>query len=227
MKRPKFKPYTGAELDALRAIMAWPRPCARRHYREPKGCSLFRRSFKSVHYALPDYFTYALGTAVIWGEAGASGVTATLSFDALASGSARMGAAVDLGAAWDQEQVCQAKIESGTAPTAGLPIDVYLAWSYDNSLWPGGVTGSDGAWPADGNEDEWAQQLGPPSLSVMSTNDTNTVQVQQPVSVLPVARYVATVVDNNWDQAIRDEATATNNDSRVYLIPRRSLVQDS
>lgn len=171
-------------------------------------------------------FIERFGTAVIWGEAGASGVTATLSLDALASGSARMGAAVDLGADWDQEYLVEAMIESGTAPTAGGSIDVYLACSRDNTTWPAGVTGSDGAWPSDGNEDEWALQLGAPAISVIATNDANTLQVQQPVRWRPSGRYVAPVVDNNWSQAVRDETTATNNDSRIKLTPIQSVAVD-
>lgn len=177
--------------------------------------------------ALPDYFKAEHGTAVIWGEAGASGVTKTLSFDALASGSARMGASADLGATWDQDYFVQIIIESGTAPTAGMSVDLYLASSYDNSTWPAGVSGSDAAWPADGNEDEWSKQLGFPVVSCISTNDGTTVQVQNPILWRPKARYVTPVVDNNWDQAIRDEATATDNASRVILVPVRTLVQDT
>lgn len=177
--------------------------------------------------ALPDYIKSEFGTAVIWGEAGASGVTKTLTFEALAAGSARMGASADLGAAWDQDYYVQLIIESGSAPTAGMAIDLYIACSYDNSTWPAGVSGSDGAWPADGNEDEWAKQLGRPVTSCISTNDGTTVQKQQPVIWRPRGRYVAPVVDNNWDQAVRDEATATNNDSRVILVPVRTFIQDT
>lgn len=177
--------------------------------------------------ALPDYSTYSLGTAIVWGESGASGVTKTLSLDALASGSARMGAKADLGDGWDQEYLLVAMIESGTAPTAGGAIDVYLAYSYDNSTFPAGVSGSDGAWPADGNEDEWARQLGAPAVSVIATNDGTTLQVQNAVIIRPKSRYVAPVVDNNWDQSIRDETTATDNDSRVVLVPLRNVLQDT
>jgi hypothetical protein len=177
--------------------------------------------------ALPDYLKIELGTAVVWGEAGASGVTLTLSLDALAAGSARMGAVADLGAQWDEEQVVLLIIESGTAPTAGGRVDLYMACTPTTSHYPGGVTGSDGAWPADGDEDEWALQLGQPVVSLFATNDGNTVMKQQPVIWQPQGRYVVPVVDNNMDQAIRDEATATDNDSRVIMYPRRLLVQDS
>lgn len=177
--------------------------------------------------ALPDYLKSEHGTAAIWGEAGASGVTATLTFEGLAAGSARMGAEVDLGAAWDQDYYVQLIIESGTAPTAGGTVDLYLASSYDGSTWPAGITGADGAWPSDGNEDEWARQLGPPVCSLVATADGNTIQVQQPVLWRPPGRYVVPVVDNNMDQAVRDEVTATDNDSRVILVPVRSLIQDA
>lgn len=178
--------------------------------------------------ALPDYFTSSHGTAVIWGEAGASGVTATLSFDGLAAGSARMGAAVDLGSAWDQWYYVLLVVESGSAPTAAGTVDLYLPCSYDSSNWPGGVTGSAGAWPSDGNEDEWAKQLDYAyACSLKATNDGTAVQKQAAVLWRPTGRYVAPVVDNNMDQAVRDETTATDNDSRVILVPVRSLVQDT
>ena len=177
--------------------------------------------------ALPDFLRQALGTAVIWGEAGASGVTKTLTFEALAAGSARMGASADLGALWDQLYFLMLIIESGTAPTAGGTVDLYMACSRDGTTFPGGVTGSDGAWPSDGNEDEWAKQLdGNFALSLKATNDGNVVQVQAPILWRPSGRFVAPVVDNNMDQAIRDEVTATNNDSRVILIPLQLSIED-
>lgn len=166
------------------------------------------------------------GTAIVWGEAGASGVTKTLTLDALAAGSARMGASADLGSQWDDEYILEARMESGTAPTAGGSVDIYLAWSSDNTNWPAGVTGSDGAWPSDGNEDEWATQLGGISLQVIATNDGTTLQVQNARIIRAKARYVAVVVDNNWSQGLRDETTATDNDSRVILTPRRLKMID-
>ena len=177
--------------------------------------------------ALPDYFKRELGTAVIWGEAGASGVTHTLTFEALASGAARMGAVADLGTPAEDEYLVMLIIETGTAPTAGGTVDLYLGCSDSTARYPGGLTGSDAAWPGDGDEDQWAKQLGPPVVQLVATNDGNTVQIQNAVIWRPSGRYVIPVVDNNMDQAVRDEATATDNDSRVILVPRRLLVQDS
>lgn len=167
-------------------------------------------------------FVREMGTPIVWGQPSASGVTKNITLDALAAGSARMGVYADLGSQWDDEYILEARFESGTAPTASTgSVDVYLAWSTDGTNFPGGVDGTDAAWPADGNEDEWALQLGPPAVSVVATNDGNTLQKQQPVIVRARARYVAVVVDNNWDQAIRNETTDTDNDSRVILTPLR------
>jgi len=178
--------------------------------------------------ALPDTFFVEQGTPIVWGEAGASGVTsgATISLDGLANGSARMGVSVDLGAKFARRYSVYFIVETGTAPTAGLTAELYLASSYDNSTWPGGVTGSDGAWPSDGNEDEWSPQLGNPVSVLVATNDGNTVQVQGPTIWEATGRYVAPVVDNNLGQAFRDETTATDNGSRVILIPLIEGIQE-
>jgi hypothetical protein len=177
--------------------------------------------------ALPDYFVQTQGTAVIWRDSGGTGGTAVITLDALADGSARMGAAVDLGSDWNREYLVTLVVETGTAPTAGNRVDLYFACSYDNSLWPAGVSGSDGAWPSDGNEDEWAVQLGWPVTSLLATNDGNTTQVQNPVIWRPSGRYVAPVVDNNLGQGFRDQATAANNTSRIILVPLREAVVDT
>jgi hypothetical protein len=175
--------------------------------------------------ALPDSFVLSQGTPVVWGEAGASGVTATLSLDALASTKARMGAAVDLGATWQQLYIVELRVETGTAPTAGTTVDLYLACSTDNSNWPGGVTGSDAAFN-DAEESEWAKQLGGIASQLIATADGNTVQKQQGRLWTPKGRYVTPVVHNLLGQAFRDEVTATDNDSRVILTPLNSTVVD-
>ena len=175
--------------------------------------------------ALPDYLKAEHGTAIVWGESGASGVTNTLSLDALANGSGRMGAAVDLGAAWDDEYFVYLRIETGTAPTAGNAVELYLAWSHDNSNWPGKVTGSDAAYPTTVADNK--KQLGPPVTVLVATNDATTTLQQNGVLIRARARYVTPVVVNLMGQAVRDEVTASNNDSRVVMVPRRLLVQDS
>lgn len=178
--------------------------------------------------ALPDSFKIAAGTPIIWGEAGATGgsltVTDTLSLDALGNGSGRMGAAVDLGSDWDDLYYVQLYVETGTAPTAGLTAELYLAWSHDNTNWPGKVTGSDAAYPSTVSANKL--QLGLPACVLVATNDGTTRLVQQGNVIQAKARYVTPVVVNLLGVAFRDETTATNNDSRVVMVPRVSKVVD-
>lgn len=169
--------------------------------------------------AFDDQFILTQGTSVVWGEASGSGVTKTLSLDALADTKARMGASADLGSNWNQLYLVELWVETGTAPTAGEVVDLYLASSIDNSNWPGGVTGSDAAYN-NGSESEWLVQLANAYvMSLNATNDTNTVQKQSAVLWTPKGRYVAPVVHNQLGQAFRNETTASDNDSRVILTP--------
>ena len=73
--------------------------------------------------ALPDKVQITQGTAIIWGEAGASGVTHTLSLDALANGEARMGTSADLGANYDDEYLVYLIAETGTV-VEHLDLDI-------------------------------------------------------------------------------------------------------
>lgn len=170
-------------------------------------------------------FVQRLGTAIVFGEASSTTIcgsfttTNILSLDALADGSARMSAEKDLGTDLPEYLLIQASVETGTAPTAGNAADFYLVWSVDGTNYPAGVTGSDGAWPSDGNEDEWAKQLGAPAISLVATNDGNTVQIQNAVMVPVLGRYFVVVCDNNLGQAFRDEATASNNGSGLVAWP--------
>jgi hypothetical protein len=175
--------------------------------------------------ALPDSFKVSQGTAIVWGEAGASGVTNTLSLDALLDATARQGASADLTSDWDREYAVYLVVETGTAPTAGNVVDLYLVSSQNGTDWPAKVTGSDAAYTL-GTADANLRQAGPPVVSLFATNDANTVLRQAPVVWRPAGRYVVPIVDNNLGQAIRDEATAANNDSRVIIIPLIDKVID-
>jgi len=175
--------------------------------------------------ALPDYVEITQGTAIVWGESGASGVTATLSLDGLANGAARQGASVDLGANFADEYIVELRVETGTAPTGGNTVELYLLSSTDNSNWPAKVTGSDGAYTL-GTSDANLRQAGPPVATLVATNDGNTVLVQNQSIWRPRGRYVSPIVDNNLGQAFRDETTATDNGSRVILTPRRTIIND-
>lgn len=175
--------------------------------------------------ALPDKLQITQGTAIVWGEAGASGVTHALTWEALANGAARMGASADLGANFEDEYLVYLVVETGTAPTAGLTLDLYLVCSHDNTNWPAKVTGSDAAYTL-GTADANLRQAGAPVVALIATNDANTVLRQAPVIWRPRGRYVVPIVDNNLGQAVRDETTATDNDSRVILVPRSAVITD-
>jgi hypothetical protein len=175
--------------------------------------------------ALPDSFKVSQGTAIVWGQNGGSGVTADLSLNNLQDATAQQGASVDLGADWDQAYSVYLIVETGTAPTAGNVVDLYLVSSRNGTDWPAKATGSNGAYTL-GTADANLRQAGPPVVSLFATNDANAVLQQAPVIWTPAGRYVAPIVDNNLGQAFRNEGTAANNDSRVILVPRIEKVID-
>ncbi len=173
-----------------------------------------------------DYWKIEPGTAVVWGQATGTSpltVTNTFSLNNLAAAAARMGVAVDLGAQWEEEMFVALWCETGTAPTAGLTVELYMASSHDNTNWPGKVTGSDAAYPATIAANKL--QLGPPVSVLVATADTNTLLQQAPVIWRPAGRYVAPVVVNLLDQGLRNQGTAANSQSRVVLVPRRYEMQ--
>jgi len=174
---------------------------------------------------LPDYIQITQGTAIVWGESGGSGVTATLSLNNLANGSAQQGAYVDLGANYEGTYIAILAIETGTAATAGNTYDLFFGYSHDNTVWPAKLTGSNGSYTL-GTSDANLRQIGSPAVSLVVTADGNTVLTQVGSIVRPRGRYVAPLVDNNSGQATRNQGTASDNLSRVYLIPRRLVIND-
>lgn len=167
------------------------------------------------------------GTPIVFGQASSTTVagsyttTNAITLDALASGSGRMSVEVDLNDAngdLPELLLVLPAVETGTAPTAGGTMDYYLAFGFDGTNYPAGVTGADAAWPSDGNEDEWRVQLGD-CYPVVVTNDGNTIQLGQPYWTQPLGRYMACVGDNNMSQATRNETTDSDNGSGVVVIP--------
>lgn len=169
---------------------------------------------------LPNYLKVTQGTAIVWGEAGGSGVTATLSFDALGIGSAIQGASVDLGSDFEEGFWAHLLVETGaSAPTALAPYYAYLASSRDGSTWPGKVTGSAASYTRGSNDANLAQ-LGSPVITLSATPDANTLIYQNPVLWYPAGRYVAPVFVNDSGAAVRDQGTNSANLSRLILIPK-------
>lgn len=175
--------------------------------------------------ALPDKIQVTQGTAFVWGESGASGVTHAMSLDGLANGAARQGPYADLGANFDDEFLVYLAAETGTAPTAGTTVDLYLVCSHDGTNWPAKVSGSDASYTL-GTSNANLRQAGNPVVSLVATNDTNTTLRQAPVIWRPRGRYVVPIFFNQLGQAIRDQATNSNNTSRVILVPRGAVIND-
>jgi hypothetical protein len=71
------------------------------------------------------------------------------------------------------------------------------------------------------------RQAGSPVISLIATADGNTVLIQGPVIWEPQGRYVTCIIDNNLGQALRDETTATDNGSRLILVPLTDVSEDT
>lgn len=160
------------------------------------------------------------GTAIVWGTSGGSGVTNNILLDALASNAAREGAAVDLGATFAEWWSLYVWMETGTAPTADTSVDVWLNWSYDNTNWSGGGTGTDASFTI-GTNDANLRLVGRGSQSgnVLVTATGNTLFKAGPFPVRAMSQYVSPIVVNRMNQGLRDHATASDNASRVILVP--------
>lgn len=175
--------------------------------------------------ALPDSLKVTPGTPIVCGQPGAAGVTHALTLNGLADGSARMSAVIDFGASLDVEYSVLIVAEPTSAPTAGTRVDVYIPCTHSTSYYANEVTGSDGAIPSDGAEDEHALQWGAPAGSLIATNDAR-VQVQAAVLWRPAGRYGVVIFDNNLGVALKTDGTATDNKSRVIITPLVTQVVD-
>lgn len=113
-------------------------------------------------------------------------------------------------------------IETGTAPTAGTTVRLYMACCHDNTNFPGGAGTGDASFTA-ANEPQLGME---PVITLVMPNTANTPIKSGAVLWRPTGRYVAPVVVNGMNQTVRDEATATNNDSRVVLVPVAQTVVD-
>jgi hypothetical protein len=178
--------------------------------------------------ALPDTVRLTAGTPIVFGEDSGTilglTVTHTLAVDALAAGAGRMSDSADLDNGSGQLPVLlmvQVAVETGTAPTAGTVVPVYLAFANSTSHFPAAITGTDGAFTVANRN-----QLGVPA-SILVAYATGTVtQKQQPSMVLVKGRYLAVVLINDMNQAVRDEATASNNETGVVVTPYFETLTD-
>ncbi len=179
--------------------------------------------------ALPDYITSTPGTQIIWGPAGGTSpsVTKNMTTNNLANNAARQGEYVDLltsgGSTTKYEEYDLELIwESGTAPTAGNTVELYMVESNDTTTFPGQADGTDNTYTV-GNR----FALGSPEIILYCLNLTNTKQKQKPIVYRPAGRYVAPVIVNISGQSSRNNANATNSACRVIMTPREPTQQDA
>jgi hypothetical protein len=160
---------------------------------------------------------YREGTKIVWGPSGGTGVTKNLSVNGLGNTSAWMGEVADLGVDIPPLVSVNLYVETGTAPAAGLTFDLYLAWSQDGIRFPSLVTGLDAAFTR-GSSDANLRPFGGIIYSLITLNVLNTRLYQRPWFVIPF-RYVVPVVVNNMGQAVRNQSPASNNLTRVEIVP--------
>lgn len=156
------------------------------------------------------------GKSIAWK---ASGGDKSLDLRSLANTKARCGESVDLASenskAIPSRWAVTAEIALEAAPTAGNTIELYWAASHDNSVFPGGATGTDAAYK-DSEEDEWKVQLTFIGSLVLTNDDEGASssgdlahhQVQQ-FLFYPPTRYGCPVVVNESGQALDDGSDHT------------------
>lgn len=136
----------------------------------------------------------------------------------IANNLAWMSASIDLGAKFaDRYAVeCQSKLVS--APDAGLGIEVFWATSKDDSVWPGKVTGSNGAYPATIDDNKKQLTL----LGHLTCHNTTDAQIKT-LGLRPIGRYGVIVWVNKTAQTLTNTAA----DHIVTLTPIVPEIQDA
>lgn len=147
------------------------------------------------------------GTAIVIKESGGNVVFTP---KGLTNNNARMSASIDLGAKFAPRYAVELQSKLGSAPTAGLTIEVYWATSKDDSVWPGKTTGSDGAYPA--TIDDNKKQL--QALLPLVCHNTTDAQIQVR-GLRPLGRYGVIVWVNKTGQTLTNVAA----DHIVTLTP--------
>lgn len=144
------------------------------------------------------------GTEIVWTPGG----TNALGLTSLANGAGRMGAKVDLGANFTELYSARLTCKLASTPTAGNRIRIALAFSHDNTKFPGGVTGSDAAY----TDTDLLRQL--VELRSMPVDNSTASQVII-VMTRALGRYVAPVIFDESGQAF----SGTGSDHEFALVP--------
>lgn len=140
-----------------------------------------------------------------------SKVDLTCTLTSLADGSWRESAVVNQNTPLDLGGWLAGSVQTGTSPTSGNTIDFYLYGSIDGSTdYTGGASGSDAAYTANGEEDEFIW-IG--SVTVDATSDQDYEFGPWSVEAAfggAIPNRWGVVVENNSGATLN--ATGTNND---------------
>lgn len=159
-------------------------------------------------------FLQRQGTAVTWRD---SGGDAALTFASLANGAGRKGVSADFGATFPVWVRVELFCQFGTAPTAGNPVSVYWASSYDNSNWDGALASADAA----ASDTDIHKQLH--FVGVLPVDNQNTGRQQTSWVFRLPARYGFPVVYNGSGQSF----TATASHHGINVVPLIDQYQSS
>lgn len=169
------------------------------------------------------------GTPVVWADttdysSTVSGLTRTDQIDltSLASGSARQGAKVDLGAqrAFKYEVLMAIEFVAASGVLSGEQVELYMAWSPSSTAAnanPGGCSGADAAYTGTAGDSlaDSLSQLDDIGPFICTTDNTTTVQYQKVGEIFAPSRYVSPVVFNNTTGAFVADAV----EMYIALIP--------
>lgn len=164
---------------------------------------------------MPNEILDKQGTAIVIRE---SGGTVVFTPKNIANNVGRMSASIDLGATFAGRYAVELQSKLQVAPTAGLGIEAYWATSKDNSIWPGKVTGSDGAYPATVDDNKKQLTL----LGSLICHNTTDAQIKT-LGLRPLGRYGVIVWINKTGQTLTNVAA----DHIVTLTPIIDEIQDA
>ena len=149
------------------------------------------------------------GSATTWAP---SGGDAALTLTSLADAAARQGASVDLGTKFAERYGYRLTTKFGSAPTADELVQLFLAFSEDDTTFAAGATGSDAAY-SDTDDLANAIELRP----LVCDDDTNSQSVVGWFE--PLGRYVAPIVLNEGGQAL----SGTAGDHELVIWPLKGV----
>ncbi len=171
--------------------------------------------------SLPDYFLREVGTAKSWKASGGDyGLTCT----SVTNGNGRQGAKGDLGQYRVTSWIPFVTFSVGSAPTAGVEIEVWWAPSDSGTAGtdnPGGTSGTDATFNTTPNE--YKQQLIFLGSLILSNNAGTGIQKQYLPAFVPPTRYGMPVVVNQSGQTMG----GTAGDHTITMIPDAEGVYDT